>query len=71
LIKDVTAFTGLHPCIIGSIAVFSGMLSSPDISLVDYLTFQSTALLGNAFGGAIFVALLKYRAFVFNVVGKG
>ena len=71
LITAVMAFTGLHHSIIGSIEIFSGMLSSPDISLVDYLTFQSTALLGNAFGGAIFVALLKYRAFVFNVVGKG
>ncbi len=71
LITAVMAFTGLHHSIIGSVEIFSGMLSSPDISLIDYLTFQSTALLGNAFGGAIFVALLKYRAFVFNVVGKG
>jgi len=71
LITAVMAFTGLHHSIIGSVEIFSGMLSSPDISLVDYLTFQSTALLGNAFGGATFVALLKYRAFVFNVVGKG
>jgi len=70
LITAVMAFTGLHHSIIGSVEIFSGMLSSSDISLGDYLTFQSTALLGNAFGGAIFVALLKYRAFVFNVVGK-
>lgn len=70
LITGVMAFTGLHHSIIGSVEIFSGMLSSPDITPGDYLTFQSTALLGNAFGGAIFVALLKYRAFVFNVVGK-
>jgi formate-nitrite transporter family protein len=67
LITAVMAFTGLHHSIIGSVEIFSGMMSSPEISFWDYLSFQSTALMGNAFGGAIFVALLKYRAFVFNV----
>lgn len=67
MITAVMAFAGLHHSIIGSVEVFSGMLSSPDISVLDYLSFQSTALMGNAFGGAIFVALLKYRAFVFNI----
>lgn len=70
LITAVMAFTGLHHSIIGSVEIFSGMMSSPEISFWDYLSFQSTALLGNAFGGATFVALLKYRAFVFNVGGK-
>lgn len=70
IITAVMSFTGLHHSIIGSVEVFSGMLSSPDISLWDYLAFQSTALFGNAFGGATFVALLKYRAFVFNIVAK-
>ncbi len=70
LITSVMAFTGLHHSIIGSIEVFSGMMTSPDIGLIDYLSFQSLALLGNAFGGAIFVALIKYRAFVFNIVDR-
>ncbi|MFC5625267.1 formate/nitrite transporter family protein [Algoriphagus winogradskyi] len=70
VITAVMSFTGLHHSIIGSVEVFSGMLSSPDISFWDYLSFQSTALVGNAFGGATFVALLKYRAFVFNIVAK-
>ncbi|MEB2781992.1 formate/nitrite transporter family protein [Algoriphagus sp. C2-6-M1] len=70
IITAVMSFTGLHHSIIGSVEVFSGMLSSPDISLWNYLSFQSTALIGNAFGGAIFVALLKYRAFVFNINTK-
>lgn len=67
LITTVLSFAGLHHSIIGSIEVFSGFLVSDQIHLSDYLTFQSTALLGNAFGGAIFVALLKYRAFIFNI----
>lgn len=70
IITAVMSFTGLHHSIIGSVEVFSGMLSSPDISLWDYIAFQGTALFGNAFGGATFVALLKYRAFVFNIVSK-
>ncbi|PZX51113.1 formate/nitrite transporter FocA (FNT family) [Algoriphagus ratkowskyi] len=70
MITAVMSFTGLHHSIIGSVEVFSGMLSSPDISGWNYVSFQSTALLGNAFGGAIFVALLKYRAFVFNIIAR-
>ncbi len=67
MITVVMAFTGLHHSIIGNIEAFAGLLSSPNIELKDYLTFQGLALLGNAVGGAVFVALLKYRAFVFNV----
>mgnify|MGYP003645958988 CR=1 FL=1 len=70
IITAVMSFSGLHHSIIGSVEVFSGMLSSPEITIWDYLSFQSTALVGNAFGGAIFVGLLKYRAFVFNIVSK-
>ena len=70
LITSVLAFTGLHHSIIGSIEVFSGMLNSNEISLLDYLSFQSLALLGNAFGGAIFVGLIKYRAFVYNIISN-
>lgn len=67
LITSVMAFTGLHHSIIGNIEVFSSMLFSPEVSLFDYLKFESLALLGNAVGGAVFVALLKYRAFIFNI----
>lgn len=67
LITAVMGFTGLHHSIIGNIEIFAGMLVSPKIDLALYLTTLGTALLGNALGGAIFVALLKYRAFIFNV----
>lgn len=67
LITAVMGFTGLHHSIIGNIEIFAGMLVSPKIDLAVYLTTLGTALLGNALGGAIFVALLKYRAFIFNV----
>ncbi len=67
LITAVMAFAGLHHSIIGNIEIFAGMMVSPEISFMDYLSVESMMLLGNAFGGAVFVALLKYRAFVFNV----
>ncbi|MFI2743630.1 formate/nitrite transporter family protein [Zhouia sp. PK063] len=67
IITAVMSFTGLHHSIIGNVEVFSGWISSDDITLGDYSSFQGLALVGNALGGAIFVALLKYRAFVYDV----
>lgn len=71
MITAVMSFTGLHHSIIGNVEVFAGLITSASIDLVDYLSFESFALLGNAFGGAVFVALLKYRAFVYNVTELG
>lgn len=67
LITGTMSFTGLHHSIIGNVEVFSGMISSENIEFLDYIRFQSLALFGNAIGGAFFVALLKYRAFIYNV----
>ena len=67
IITATMSFTGLHHSIIGSVEVFSGMIISSKIEILDYLKFQSFALLGNSIGGGVFVALLKYRAFVYNI----
>ncbi|WP_416442007.1 formate/nitrite transporter family protein [Leeuwenhoekiella sp. A16] len=67
IVTAVMAFTGLHHSIIGNVEVFAGLISSPNITLADYVSFESLALIGNAVGGAVFVALLKYRAFVYNI----
>jgi len=67
IITATMSFTGLHHSIVGNVEVFSGLVSSKEISFVKYLNFQFFALLGNAIGGAVFVALLKYRAFVYNI----
>ena len=67
IITATMGFTGLHHSIVGNIEVFSAFIVGPEVTFIDYLRFQSLALLGNAFGGAFFVALLKYRAFVSNV----
>ncbi|MFI8379730.1 formate/nitrite transporter family protein [Leeuwenhoekiella sp. NPDC079379] len=67
LITATMAFTGLHHSIIGNVEVFAAYISGTEITLGQYISVQSTALIGNAIGGAFFVALLKYRAFVNNV----
>lgn len=60
LVTGVISLGGFHHCIIGSVEVFSGMLVSPDLSIKDYGKFQIWATLGNALGGVVFVALLKF-----------
>ena len=67
IITAVMGFTGLHHSIIGNIEIFAGMLVSPEIDFLVYLKTLILSLTGNALGATIFVALLKYRAFVFNV----
>ncbi|MDR6302105.1 formate/nitrite transporter family protein [Mesonia maritima] len=67
MVTGVLGLTGLHHSIVGNIEVFAGLLISPEISIIDYFSFLITALIGNALGGVVFVALIKYGAFVFNV----
>lgn len=64
MITFIIAVAGLHHSIVGNIELFAGFLTSDKISFVDYLSFQSTSLVGNAFGGVVFVAILKYGAFL-------
>lgn len=60
LITTIMGLAGLHHCIIGSIEVFTGMISHEEITGGDYLRFQFWATFGNAIGGSVFVAILKY-----------
>ena len=67
MITGIMAFTGLHHSIVGNVEVFAGLIGTSKITLGDYFSFQSIAIIGNAIGGVVFVALLKYRAFVYNI----
>ena len=69
MITSVLSFTGLHHSIVGNVEVFAGFISSAEITFTIYISFILMALLGNAIGGAFFVALLKYRAFVYEAQG--
>lgn len=70
MITAVLSFAGLHHSIVGNVEVFAGLLVPSSLSIGDYAAFQAVAVLGNAIGGAVFVALLKYRAFVTNIKGN-
>ncbi len=67
MITAVLSFAGLHHSIVGNVEVFAGLLVPSELTFGDYASFQGIALLGNAIGGTVFVALLKYRAFVTNI----
>nr|WP_247728648.1 formate/nitrite transporter family protein [Halovivax limisalsi] len=63
LIWVVTATIGLlhlPHSIAGNVEVLFGLLVSDGITIADYLWFLSLATIGNAVGGAVFVASLKY-----------
>ncbi|MBQ4820532.1 formate/nitrite transporter family protein [Aquimarina sp. MMG016] len=66
IITAVIGAMGLHHSIVGNIEVFSGLIVSKKITITDYLSFQGVAIIGNAIGGVVFVALLKYKAFAYN-----
>ena len=60
LVTTTIGLGNLHHCIVGSIEVFAGMIASDEITITDYLRFQSAATVGNIAGGVVFVALLKF-----------
>lgn len=66
MITAIVGFAGFHHSIVGNIEVLAGFIFTDAISFGTYASFQTTALIGNAFGGVFFVALLRYRAFAAN-----
>lgn len=60
LVTTVIGIGGLHHAIVGSIEVFVAFLTSPSITLNQYLNVQLWTTLGNIIGGVFFVALIKY-----------
>jgi formate/nitrite transporter FocA (FNT family) len=60
LITTVIGIGGLHHTIVGSIEVFTAMITSPVITWTDYMTVQLWSTLGNIVGGVVFVAFIKF-----------
>lgn len=60
LITSVIGMGGLHHAIVGSIEVFTAMITSNSVTWVDYLRVQGLATLGNIIGGVVFVAFIKF-----------
>jgi formate/nitrite transporter FocA (FNT family) len=68
MITAIIGFGGFHHSIIGNIEVFGAMLFSDSISILNYIGFLAIVLVGNGIGGAIVVALFKYRVFQSNFI---
>ena len=60
LITTVIGIGGLHHSIVGSIEVFTAVLTSETISMLDYAHVQLWATIGNIIGGVVFVAFVKF-----------
>lgn len=59
-ITTVIGFGHLPHSIAGNVEVFAALLTSPSITVADYVRFLLIATVGNVIGGTIFVSLLKY-----------
>jgi formate/nitrite transporter FocA (FNT family) len=60
LITFVIGFTHVPHSIVGHIEMFAALIAVSGVTLADYLQFMVVASVGNAIGGTVFVALLKY-----------
>lgn len=60
LVTTSIGLAHLPHSIAGNVEVLAGTLASPSITLAQYAGFLALATVGNAIGGSVFVALLKY-----------
>lgn len=60
IVTGVIGILHLPHSIAGNVEVLFGVFLSPLISMIDYVSFLAVATMGNAVGGVVFVALLKY-----------
>lgn len=60
LVTGLIGFAGLHHAILGTVEVLAGVLTGAGPSIGEFLRFVLLATVGNAVGGTVFVALLKY-----------
>ena len=60
VIASVIGFAHLHHVVVGSVEVLAGVFSGQGVSMNDYGRFLLWTTLGNAVGGPLFVAIIKY-----------
>jgi formate/nitrite transporter FocA (FNT family) len=60
LIATVIGFAHLPHSIAGTVEVLAGVFAGPEVTLGDFARFLVASTIGNAIGGSVFVALLKY-----------
>jgi len=60
LITTAIGFAYLHHVVVGAVEVLTGVILSDALTVLDFGRFLLWAALGNAVGGVVFVALIKY-----------
>lgn len=60
IITGAIGLCGLHHCIVGSVEVLGGLFAGDSVSWSEFAKFLVVATLGNAVGGSVFVAILKF-----------
>jgi formate/nitrite transporter FocA (FNT family) len=60
LITTAIGLVGLHHSIVGTVEVLSAVFSGQGVTLMEFGYFLFWTTLGNAIGGLVFVALIKY-----------
>lgn len=60
LVTGAIGLCRLHHCIVGSIEVLTGVFAGAPVGPLDYFRFLGITTVGNAVGGSVFVALLKF-----------
>lgn len=60
LIASSIGLAHLPHSIAGTVEVLAGVFAGPEVTGVDFLRFLVASTVGNAIGGSVFVALLKY-----------
>ena len=60
IVTTTIGLCGLHHCVVGSVEVLGAVFTGQGVSVLDFGRFLLLASLGNAVGGSVFVALVKY-----------
>ncbi|WP_135533441.1 formate/nitrite transporter family protein [Halostella pelagica] len=60
LVTTAIGLAHLPHCIAGNVEIVAGLMASSEVVFMDYAEFLLAATVGNAIGGTVFVALLKY-----------
>ena len=60
LVATSIGLAGLHHCIVGSVEVLAAVFAGAGVTMADYGHFLLWTTLGNAVGGVVFVAVVKY-----------
>jgi formate/nitrite transporter FocA (FNT family) len=60
LVTTAIGLAGLHHSIVGTVEVLAALFVGQGVTIADFGTFLFWASLGNAVGGLVFVALIKY-----------